>query len=178
MNKTFNSIKIVAGLLLITLVLSSCNKKQMSRGMILASNCPAVGVIDHLNTITRFNGQGQTNADVVFDANIINLEANCSEGSAVSTEISFTIRAKKGVAFDGKSHVLSYYVVVLRDNHMITHKKVYTTRINFKPGSDIAGVRETLIQTFNNFEEPRRYDYEVLVGFEVTPEELQFNVVR
>lgn len=179
MNKTFNSIKIVAGILLIALVLTSCGGgKKLSRGMILVSNCPAVGVIDHLNTITRFNGQGQTNADVVFDASITNLEANCSEGSSVSTEISFSIRAKKGSAFEGQSHVLSYYVVVLRDSHMITHKKVYTTRINFKPGSDTAGVRETLVQTFNNFEEPRRYDYEVLVGFEVTPEELQFNVVR
>ena len=61
---------------------------------------------------------------------------------------------------------------------MITHKKVYTTRINFKPDSDTAGVNETLVQTFNDFEEPRRNDYEVLIGFEVTAEELRFNVVR
>jgi hypothetical protein len=179
MNMTFKSLKFVASILLISLVLVSCgNKQQLKRGVVLVSNCPAVGVIDHLNSITRFNGKGQTNADVVFDANITNLEAKCSEGSSVATEISFSIRAKKGVAFEGQSHVLSYYVVVLRDSHMITHKKVYTTRINFKPGSDTAGVREVLVQTFNNFEEPRRYDYEVLVGFEVTPEELQFNVVR
>ena len=85
---------------------------------------------------------------------------------------------RRPVAFDGQSHVLSYYVVVLRDNHMITHKKVYTTRINFKPGSNTAGVHETLVQTFNDFEEARRYDYEVLIGFEVTAEELRFNVVR
>jgi len=178
MKKTLSPLKFVASLLLISLVLSSCGGKKMSRGLIQVSNCPAVGVIDHLNTITRFNGQGLTNADVVFDANITNLESNCSEGSSVSTEISFSIRAKKGVAFDGQSHVLSYYVVVLRDNHMITHKKVYTTRINFKPGSDTAGVHETLVQTFNDFEEPRRYDYEVLIGFEVTAEELRFTVVR
>jgi hypothetical protein len=178
MNKTFKSVKIVAGLLLIALVLTSCGGKKMNRGMIQVSNCPAVGVIDHLNTITRFNGQGQTNGDVVFDATIVDLEANCSEGGVVSTEISFSIRAKKGVAFEGQFHQLTYYVVVLRDSHMITHKKVYTTRVNFKTGSNTAGVRETLVQTFNSFEEPRRYDYEILVGFEVTPEELQFNVVR
>lgn len=178
MGKIFKSLKFGTALLLISLVLASCGSTKLSRGMILVSNCPAVGVIDHLNTITRFNGLGQTNTDVVFDASITDLKTTCREGASVSTEISFSIRAKKGVAFEGQSHVLSYYVVVLRDNHMITHKKVYTTRINFKPGSDTAGVRETLIQTFNNFEEARRYDYEVLVGFEVTPEELQFNVVR
>lgn len=179
MLKTLNSLKFIASLLLISLVLASCGgSKKLGRGLILVSNCPAVGVIEHLNTITRFNGNGKTNADVVFDANITNLESKCSEGGSVSTEVSFSIRAKKGVAFEGQSHVLSYYVVVLRDNHMITYKKVYTTRINFKPGSDTAGVRETFVQRFNDFEEARRYDYEVLIGFEVTPEELEFNVVR
>ena len=73
---------------------------------------------------------------------------------------------------------LTYYVVVIRDNYLVTAKKKFTTQLNFSGGRDKAGIRETVIQRFSDFEMLKRYDYEVFVGFELAPEELQFNVSR
>lgn len=177
MQKSPNLLKVLLALFLVALVLSSCGRERRG-GFVLVSNCPAVGVIEHLNAITRFKGSGQTNQNVVFDAHISDLDVTCSEGGSVTTDISFSIRGKKGPAFEGQTPDIRYYVVIIRDNYLVTNKQVYTTRLNFRPGSDTASVRERLVQTFDNFEEPRRYDYEVLIGFEVSPEELAFNVVR
>ncbi len=170
-------LKITVSVILIAFILASCGTKRKG-GKILVSNCPAVGVVENLNALTRFNGQSQTNQDVVFDAVITDVEVRCSEGGSVTSDISFSIRGKKGPAFQGSAQTLTYYVVIIRDNYFVTNKKVYTTQLAFDGRSDTAGVRERVVQTFNSFEEPRRYDYEILIGFEVSPEELQFNVTR
>jgi len=177
MAKYWPKIKIGLTVLLIGFLAVSCSNKR-SGGKILVSNCPAVGVIDHLNSLTRFDGQAYTNQNVVFDAFITDVETKCSEGSSVSTNIDFSIRAKKGPASNAQTYNLTYYVVIIRDNYQITNKQTFTTQVRFAPGQDTAAVREHIVQSFASFEDPRRYDYEVLIGFEVSPDELEFNVVR
>ncbi len=174
----FKSIlKLGLGLVFIAITLTSCSNKRAG-GIVLVSNCPAVGLVEHLNALTLFDGETYTNRDVVFDAYITDLDVSCTQGSSVVSDISFSIRAKKGPAFKGTTYNLTYYVVIIRDNYQLTNKKTFTTQINFKPGSDTTGVREHLRQTFASYEQPKRYNYEILIGFELTPEELEFNVAR
>lgn len=176
MTDTMKIFRVAAFALLAGLVLVSCSKKRGP--VVLVPNCPAVGIVKYMGTLTRFDDKAQTNDDVVFDAYISDLAEDCSEGGSVVTDVSFTIRAKKGPAFSGSTHTVNYYVVVIRDNYLVVTKKRYSAQINFAPGKDTASVRETIRQTFESYEMPKRYDYEVLIGFEVSPEELQFNVTR
>ena len=132
----------------------------------------------HMGTLTRFNSAGQTNENVIFDAAITDIEFNCDDQTAVATTISFSVWGRRGPAMKNEVQNLTYYVVVIRDNYLVTAKKKFTTQLNFSGGRDKAGVRETVIQRFSDFEMLKRYDYEVFVGFELAPEELQFNVVR
>jgi len=157
------------------LVLASCGQ---TKPFVRVANCPAVGVVAHMGTLTRFNSPRQTNENVVFDALITDVDYNCNDETAVDTTISFTIQARRGPAMRDETQDITYYVVVIRDNYLVTAKKKFTTRLDFSGGRGKTGVRETVIQRFDNFEMPKRYDYEVFVGFELEPEELQFNVVR
>jgi len=156
-------------------ILASCGQ---TKRFIFVANCPAVGVVSHMGAVTRFNSDQQTNENVIFDAVITDVESACDDQTDVNTTISFTVQARRGPAMVGEVHNVTYYVVVIRDNYLVTNKKKFTTQLNFSGGVDKASVRETLIQRFDNFEMPKRYDYEVMVGFELSPEELQFNVIR
>ena len=131
-----------------------------------------------MGTLTRFDSAGQTNENVIFDAAITDIEFNCDDQTAVATTISFSVWGRRGPAMKNEVQNLTYYVVVIRDNYLVTAKKKFTTQLNFSGGRDKAGIRETVIQRFSDFEMLKRYDYEVFVGFELAPEELQFNVSR
>ena len=157
------------------LVVSSCNKQLE---YVSIGGCPAVGVLSHMGSLTRFNSSQQTTDNVVVDATIAELDFNCLESSTIETTISFSIQATRGPAMTSDVQTFTYVVVVLKDNYMITAKKKITTQIRFAPGQRTAGVRETFVQRFDNNDGPLRYDYEVFVGFELSPEELKFNVVR
>jgi len=157
------------------LLVASCGQ---TKNYVRVANCPAVGVVSHMGTLTRFNSDQQTNENVIFDAVITDVEYSCNDETAVDTTISFSIQGRRGPAMRDETQDITYYVVVIRDNYLVTAKQKFTTRLDFSGGRDKTGVRETVIQRFDNFEMPKRYDYEVFVGFELEPEELQFNVVR
>ena len=157
------------------LVMSSCNKRLQ---YISVGGCPAVGVLAHTGSLTRFNSTEQTNENVILDATIADLDFTCLESNTIDTTISFSIQARRGPAMTNDVHSFTYMIVVIKDNYMITTKKKFTTQIRFAPGQDTAGVRETIVQHFDNNEVSLRYDYEIFVGFELTPDELKFNVTR
>ena len=162
-------------ILALGLVLAACGQPK---NFITIGGCPAVGVLSHLGSFTRFNSTSQTSENVIFDASITNLDYTCRESKTIDTTISFSIQAHRGPAMTSDVYNITYIVVVIKDNYQITTKKKFTTQIRFAPGQETAGVRETFIQRFDDVDASIRYDYEVFVGFEMSPEELQFNVVR
>lgn len=167
---------IAACLVTLAVVLGSCGQRK---GVVRIPNCPSAGLVAHTGSLTRFNGEGTTSADAAFDATITDLRFNCAEGeTAVETTISFSIVARKGPALQNPVQDVRYFVVVLRDDYQITAKRTFTTQLRFTPGKDTAGVRETVVQRFEDFNMPKRYRYEILIGFELTSEEIKFTTIR
>jgi hypothetical protein len=156
--------------------LASCGKPQ---GVVNIPNCPAAGLVAHTASLTRFNGEGETSGDAAFDATITDLDYKCVEGSsAVETTVSFSIIARKGPALQNPVQEVRYFVAVLRDDYQITNKRTFTTQLKFTPGKDTTGVRETVVQRFDDINVPKRYRYEILIGFELSPEEIKFTTIR
>ena len=158
------------------LTLTSCGQR---RGVVNIPNCPAAGLVAHTASLTRFAGETATSADLAFDATITDLDSNCIEGeAAVETTISFSIIARKGPALQNPVQEVRYFVAVVRDDYQVTNKRTFTTELRFAPGKDTAGVRETVVQTFEDFKIPQRYRYEILIGFQLSPEEIKFTTIR
>ena len=162
--------------LVFSFLLASCGNQNPN--IVTIENCPAVGAVSHMTALTRFAGPEKTNDQVEFDAYLTDLDSECRDNDGVTTTISFTINAKRGSALQNNVQTINYYVVVIRDNFLITAKQSYSTQIRFSPGQQTAGVRETILQRFDDSQTLKRYDYEVLVGFELEPDEFQFNIVR
>lgn len=164
-----------AAILLLAFAVVSCQKNPFQ---VTESNCPAVSVVSNLGSFTRFNGPGRNAKDVAFNATITGVQVDCSEGDEIHMEVSFAIVARSGPAMSEDSATLPYFLILMRDNHLITAKKIYETTIHFDAGTNRAAVRETVMQHFDNSDPPRRYDYELLIGFQLTPDEVIYNALR
>jgi hypothetical protein len=156
------------------LVIAACNRNPLE---VVVSRCPAVAVIGDLGTFTKFEGAGQTTDDVAFTASLLQVRSDCEESSDVVGETSFEIAAQSGPALKNTTVVLPYFVAVLKDNSQIVSKKIFETTLVFD-SNGYAVSREVIGQYIPTIEQTRRYNYEVLLGFQIDPQDVVYNLQR
>ena len=159
---------------LILLVLAACNSNPLE---VIISRCPAVAVVGDAGTITRFKGDGREQEDITLTATIANITTQCNESDDVNARVTFDVLARTGPSFTGDSVTLEYFVAVLKDNSQLISKKRYTTTLYFDRAGN-ADSRQVIEAYVPTIEQARRYNYEVLLGFQATPDEVYFNLIR
>jgi hypothetical protein len=156
------------------LVVAACNRNPLE---VTVSRCPAVAVVGDLGTYTKFEGVGQTTEDVAYTVSILRVRGNCEEGSRVDGETSFDIAVQGGPALREDSITVPYFVAILKDNSQIVSKKIFETRLVFDANGR-AESRETIAQMIPTIDQARRYNYEVLIGLQLDPQDVVFNLQR
>ncbi|NVJ96762.1 MAG: hypothetical protein HWE25_01345 [Alphaproteobacteria bacterium] len=163
---------LMLGLLLLLGACANTNPLQVT-----VSRCPAVAVVGDAGTLTRFRGEDRNVENVAFTASILNVKLDCVEGDDVRSQVSFEVGAQAGEAFSGGSVTLPYFVAVMKDNNQIVSKKIYDVTLNF--GSDGHAVASQIVaQHIPTIDQARRYNYEVLLGFQLSVNEAVFNMER
>ena len=159
-------------------LVAGCNKGNPFE--VTISNCPAVAVVSFTGTVTKFDGFGRNTDDVIYNATITDLRVDCTEDddTGITQHVSFAVIASKGPAFSGQAINLPYFAVLLRDNNLITAKRIFQAKFQFDPDLDRAVSRHAIIQTLPSIDTARRYDYELLVGFQLAPDEVAYNALR
>lgn len=155
-------------------LIAACNRNPLE---VIVSRCPAVAVVGDAGIVTRFEGRGRNTEDVAFTATILDVRSSCEEGASVVNVVDFQIGANAGPANEADRIALEYFVVVLRDNNQVVSKRVYPVELQFSD-LGVARVRERVEQVIPTIEQVRRYDYEVLIGFQTDPEDIVFNMQR
>lgn len=146
---------------------------------VTVQRCPAFAVLGGTGSLTQFAGEGREASDMFLEANIADLSLDCDQDDDVISSLSFTVAGVRGPAMGEEAEVvLPYFVAVLRDNGLVVAKEIYETRLYFAPGAQRASVREEIRQRLPTIEQARRYDYEILVGFQLSQEELSYNLLR
>ena len=156
------------------LALAACNRNPLE---VVVSRCPAVAVIGDLGTFTKFEGTQRTSEDVAYTASIFEVISDCTERSSVAGELEFQISAQAGPALANEVEQISYFIAVLRDNSQIVSKKQFEITLYFDENGH-ASARETLTQFIPTIEQTRRYNYEVLLGFQLDPNDVVYNLQR
>jgi hypothetical protein len=156
------------------LTVAACNKNPFE---VVVSRCLAVAVVGDLGTVTKFDGSGHTTNDVEYTASIMDLTGNCEEAEDVRSEVSFTVGANAGPAMSGRSVTVPYFVAVLKDNSQIVSKKVFDVTLRFDSEGKASSV-QTIGQHIPTIEQARRYNYELLVGFQMEAQEVVYNMER
>jgi len=156
-------------------LLAACGNRNPLE--VTVSRCPAVAVVGDAGTLTRFEGQGRNVEDVAFTASIVDVTLTCEEAEDVTSEVIFSVAATAGDAFKGGSVTIPYFVVVMKDNSQIITKKIYDVTLNFDREGR-ASSREVIEQHIPTIEQARRYNYEVLLGFQLTAQDAVYNMER
>ncbi len=144
---------------------------------ITVSRCPAVAVVADTGTLTRFDGEGRTTDDILFTASISDVNVTCNQEEDVLSAIGFYIGANSEGKVVNETVTLSYFVAVLKDNSEVVTKRVFDVPMTFdRDGYAVS--REVLSQYIPTIEQARRYNYELLIGFQMNVDDVAFNMER
>lgn len=139
--------------------------------------CPSAYALADASRLVQLRGEERL-ANVGFTGEIIGVRSFCryygDEPIIANLEIDFGFG--RGPAADAASHTYQYFVAVTRRDEAVIHKETFAVRPNFR-GND----RVYLSEDIDYIEIPRASEttsgtnFEIIVGFELTPEELEFN---
>ena len=165
-------------LLCFTLILAGCGSNRNPL-QVTIQRCPTVVFADETDTWVEFAGDAMHNDQVVFTAMVSNLDLQCDQDASVRSTVTFDVSARAGPALNGVRQVtLPYYVALLRDNSVVVAKKTYEVTFRLGPDAPRAGSREEIVQVIDDIERTRRYDYELVIGFDMGNAAIAYNELR
>jgi hypothetical protein len=144
-----------------------------------AGPCPYVKVLYDAARYIDFKDGQQASASVRYSGEIENISSICSYKLAepIIVKARLLFEFGRGPQAPSRSATYRYWVAVTDRNHAILDKQTFALPVTFPAGQD----RVTLTQDIERIVIPRKdtnvsgVNFEVLVGFEVTPQMAAFN---
>ncbi len=142
-------------------------------------NCPAVNMLADTARLIQFRGPGTDLTDVAFEAEVGGVEVRC-EFNKARTEVTVTtvlaLIGTRGPATAGAATLeIPFYVAVVDKAQNILAKETFGSAMEFPQGRRRAGVSEEITQKIPLSAERRPGDIEVLVGLQLSPQQLEYN---
>lgn len=143
-----------------------------------AGPCPFVKVLYDASRYMEFEGGREASANVGYTGEIQGVSAGCQyKGSdPIKVEMEILFALGKGPRAQGDSKTYQYWVAVTDRNRSVLAKEYFSLPANFKGGD-----RLMITDRISDITIPRAAEtvsganFEVLVGFEVTPQMAEFN---
>ena len=159
-------------------LLAGCGKSSI-RSEIPKLICPAVGLVKDTTTLTRFREGGSYDTDdVLYSAFLSRMTSNCAkDGNEIIADIAFNVTGVKGPASGTDQISLPYFVAVTTQGGGILSKQVYNSVIDLSKGGR-GSVREHLNLHLDAGETKDLHDYEVLIGFQLSDDDLVYNLAH
>lgn len=140
--------------------------------------CPPAGSIYNASRIVELDGGGLSFGNIEYTGEIVDVKLFCRYAGTdpVQIELELDFAFGKGPQATANTHDYTYWVAVTRRSGKVLAKERFTVRADFQ-GDDVTGARELL----TNIVIPRVDDsvsaanFEVLVGFELTEDQVKFN---
>lgn len=149
------------------------------RGRPNAGPCPFVRILYDAARYVEFEGGRQASEAVGFTGEIEGVEAECTyrEADPIDIDMEILFHLGRGPQAEGDRRTYRYWVAVTERNSAILAKQYFDLPVSFERGQDRTYVRERL----SGIRIPRAdiavsgSNFEVLIGFDVTPEMAEFN---
>jgi hypothetical protein len=161
-----------------TALLAACSGGEPA----LAPPCPDIVVVQEIAGVTVFRpGDGRDLTDVVLDATIAGFDGFCStdrdEGEAgeVEIELRLVFTVNRGPANTDRKGAYSYFVVVADRDENPLQKHIFNSTVEFPGNRNRIAPFEELVLTIPLKAGEDGGDYDVLVGFQLTPEQVEYN---
>jgi hypothetical protein len=166
---------LIAGVLLPSL--SDCGPARNQ----FAPVCPRPAFLADAADLDRYRTPGTGPRDLVLHARMVTVAGECKPGDKkgeIVTALTVGIELTRGPAMTGREADALYFVAVI-DGSTIVDKRVYTTHIAFPPNVDRYNWQSDEVDiTLPISPTKSGAAYTVLVGFQLTPDELAANRQR
>lgn len=140
--------------------------------------CPPIYILSDTAKITKFRpGGGRDLTDVELEAEVIAYKGHCSyndKGATVEIQVSFDV--KRGPASVSRKGELTYFVAIPKFYPAPQAKAEFTVPVSFPEGMDQARVNDDdVVMQIPVKDKEIINNYEIYLGFQTSPEELEMN---
>ncbi|MES2036020.1 MAG: Tat pathway signal sequence domain protein [Pseudomonadota bacterium] len=144
-----------------------------------AGPCPFVKVLYDAGRYVEFKDGREAAANVAYTGEVQGLSSGCAykDDEPIRVEVELLFALGKGPQASGDNKTYRYWVAVTQRNQSIIAKEYFDLPVKFQPGQDRAMVTEKLegIVIPRASIETSGSNFEVLIGFDVTPQMAAFN---
>lgn len=142
--------------------------------------CPAVFILEDAKDMTRFKaGPGRDITDILFEAEIVNFVGNCDydEGEA-EIQLSVQIRVERGPANRNHRVVFDYFAVIPTFKSHPKGKNIFNVVGEFEGNRTQMLYQDDLQMKIPVKVPTDGAALEIVLGFQLSPEELKYNRSR
>lgn len=158
--------------------LAGCGGARSTSGLTNPAPCPQASVLFDASRVVELNGEARL-ANVGYTAEILGVRSLCrygEDGGPIDSDLEIDFAFGRGAAAQGNSHTYNYFVAVTRRDAAVIEKETFPISANFGNNTivyDSDRISSIVI--------PRRDDnvsgenFEIIVGFELTEDQIEFN---
>ncbi len=153
-------------------LLSACNRTPPA--------CPRATILGDGASITQFrDGAGRDLTDITAQGDIVDVAVECDyDRTGVDVAMQVAIAATRGPADRARVADFDYFVAVADAQRNILAKEVFRVRFQFPQTQSRVGQVEEIAPRIPLKDRAQGVQYQILVGFQLTPEELEWNRTR
>lgn len=144
--------------------------------------CPSAKVLGDAQRISQFKpGAGRDIIDVQFEAQIEGLLVTCTyddDEKVLTATSKIAIVAERGPGAETDKTTFPFFVALLDSEENVVKKQVFDSPFRFQPGFRRGKVEEEIEQVFPKVNPKDGVKYHILIGFQLTEEQLKFNRTR
>lgn len=166
---------------LVLLAGTGCSSSSDKRGPL----CPRLSVLSDAAALTRFaDGAGQDLVDVDYQVEITDVLSRCqyeeneSEGQVVVVAMAPVMIANRGPANRDRVARFDYFVSVVNSERVVLNKQAFSMLVEFPGNRTRVALRDDdppVTVDIPLATDRSATDYEILVGLQLTPDELEYN---
>ncbi len=164
-----------AALLLVASLLAGCRGGTPTATFPPA--CPGAGILADAADLTRYRSGGQDLTDMVLDGRITGVSGNCtrSDKDHLAVTLMVSMQLTRGPAARGATPPVPFFVAVSEGGRVLD-KQVYRIVPGFAANADtIRLTSDPVTLELPVGPDKRGSAYDVVAGFQLTPEELALN---
>ncbi len=140
--------------------------------------CPRAFALYDAQRIVEFKGE-ESFSNVGFTGEIGHIRSLCRYygNQPIVSDLEMEMEFGRGPAAGSSSATYEYFVAVTRKNIDVIEKKVFPIQVNFPAGADRVSITERIDEIVipRANEDTSGVNFEIIVGFVVTPEQREFN---
>ena len=144
-----------------------------------AGVCPAALALYDAHRVVQFNGDEIIYGNIGFTGEILGVRSLCtySGDRPIIANLEIDMAFGRGPAAVGNEETYEFFVAVTRRDSAIIHREVFPVHVRFNRDEDRTYTTETIdaISIPRANEGTSGANFEILVGFELSEEELAFN---